>query len=369
MRLKGLPIRLAVTAITLSLVLGACASSSNTNATPKGRASAQVSKVFCLLEKKNSQDTRAAVLSKAIGDLLAKPENKGAVKSVNISVDKAEQIAGKLRENSCANVLSLEPNFSGEVLKVAKNHPDINFAVMAAEGQQKLANVRGIDFDLRQPAFLAGYAAAAVTKSGQIGAVSSVNNADANQGTDNSVSENADKTWANAFRLGAEYYNQFKGSGVKLSAWDNNAGGPLQVESAKLHEQLLKLAEQKIDVILVIAPIGESASLEGLAGKDALAIWNGQDAAANSAQVKSSVFTSTVIDASGCAKELFEQAKTGWIASKDYVGTLKNSGVKLAGFGDYAPLISDSLSAELAGIRSQIDNGKIDIAKLAAHQG
>ena len=343
MRLKGFPIRLAVTAITLSLALAACASSSNTNAAPKGRASAQVSKVFCLLEKKNSQDTRAAVLSKAIGDLLAKPENKGAVKSVNISVDKAEQIAGKLRENSCANVLSLEPNFSGEVLKVAKNHPDINFAVMAA--------------------------AAAVTKSGQIGAVSSVNNADANQGIDNSVSENAAKTWANAFRLGAEYYNQFKGSGVKLSAWDNNVGGPLQVESARLHEQLLKLAEQKIDVILVIAPIGESASLEGLAGKDALAIWNGQDAAANSAQVKSSVFTSTVIDASGCAKELFDQAKAGWIASKDYVGTLKNSGVKLAGFGDYAPLISDSLSAELAGIRSQIDNGKIDIAKLAAHQG
>ena len=137
MSLKGFSIRLAVTAITLPLLLAACASSAPTNTTPKDRASTQVSKVFCLLEKKNSQDTRAAALSKAIGDLLAKPENKGAVKSVNISVDKAEQIAGKLKENSCANVLSLEPNLSGEVQKVAKNHPDINFAVMAAEGQQK----------------------------------------------------------------------------------------------------------------------------------------------------------------------------------------------------------------------------------------
>lgn len=369
MRFRKVSLVLACTA-TLALSLGACAASPEAASSRQASANSEANKVFCLVEKTNSQDVRAVALGKAMDDTLAKPENKQLTKIQNLGVEKTTEIEGQLRAKKCKNVLSLEPGFAEELVAIAKNNAEINFAIMGAVGKtESLGNANGIDFDLRQPAFLAGYAAAGVTKSGKVGAVSDLTPADTpgkpevNPGIDSAIS------WANAFRLGVEYYNQFKGSGVTLAAWDQSAGGPLRVDSAQLRDQLLKLADEKVDVLFVMASPGESAVIEGLATKEAAAIWNGQDLAATSAQLQGNVLTSTVIDASGCVKQLMKQLQTGSITGKDYLGTLKNSGVKLAGWGDYAPRFSDSLTAELAGIRSQIDSGKIDITKLAAHRG
>lgn len=369
MRLRKVLIGLTWAA-ALALTLGACTSPPQETPRASDPANTQANKAFCLVEKKNSQDIRAVALGKAVGEALAKPENKQVAKAVNLSVDKTAEIAGKLRENKCKNVLSLEPGFAGAVLQIAKDHVEMDFAVMGAVGKTKaLTNASGIDFDLRQPAFLAGYAAAGVTKSGRVGAVSDL--AAGNTAKEPEMNPGIDtaSSWANAFRLGVEYYNQFKGSGVELAAWDQSTGGPLQVASERLRDQLLKLADNQVDVIFVMAPPGESSVVEGLAAKEAAAIWNGQDLAATSTSLKGNVLTSTVVDPAGCVKKLLKQLQTGSVAGKDYRGTLKNSGVKLAGWGDYAPRFSDSLTAELAGIRSQIDSGKIDITKLSVHQG
>ena len=356
-------------AATLVLTLGACTAKPQATPSTSSPVNTQVNKAFCVVEKQNSQDIRAVALGKEMEEALAKPENKGAVKSVNISVDKAEQIAGKLRENSCANVLSLEPGFAWALLQIARDNADMNFAVTGAVGKtEALTNASGIDFDLREPAFLAGYAAAGVTKSGLVGAVSDLEVDKTAKEAGGSPGIYTPSSWANSFRLGVEYYNQFKGSGVKLAAWDQNSREPVQVTSVQLRDQLLKLADKKVDIIYVMAPPGESGVVEGLAAKEANVIWNGQDLAAASPKLQSNVLTSTVVDPSGCVKKLLKQLQTGSIAGNDYRGTLKNSGVKLAGWGEYAPRFSDSLTAELAGIRSQIDSKKIDITKLAAHQ-
>lgn len=357
-------------AAALVLTLGACTSTPQVTPSTSSPVNTQVNKAFCVVEKQNSQDIRAVALGKAMGEALAKPENKQVAKAVNLSVKTAEEIAGKLQEKKCKNVLSLEPGFAWALLQIARDNADMNFAVMGAVGKtDALTNVSGIDFDLREPAFLAGYAAAGVTKSGLVGAISDLE-------TDKTAKEAGDppgiytpSSWANSFRLGVEYYNQFKGSGVRLAAWDQSSGEPVQVTSVQLRDQLLKLADKKVDIVFVIAPPGESGVVEGLAAKEATAIWNGQDLAAASPKLQSNVLTSTVVDPSGCVKLLLKQLQTGSVAGNDYRGTLKNSGVKLAGWGEYAPRFSDSLTAELAGIRSQIDSGKIDITKLAAHRG
>ena len=293
-------------------------------------------------------------------EALAKPENKQIAKVVNLSVKTAEEIAGKLQEKKCKNVLSLEPGFAWALLQIARENADMNFAVMGAVGKtEALTNASGIDFDLREPAFLAGYAAAGVTKSGLVGAVSDLEADKTAKEAGGSPGIYTPSSWANSFRLGVEYYNQFKGSGVKLAAWDQNSREPVQVTSVQLRDQLLKLADKKVDIIFVMAPPGESGVVEGLAAKEATVIWNGQDLAAASPKLQSNVLTSTVVDPSGCVKKLLKQLQTGSIAGNDYRGTLKNSGVKLAGWGEYAPRFSDSLTAELAGIRSQIDSKKL----------
>ena len=369
MRLRNLSIPLALAA-TLALTLGGCSSSPKAASSAKPAAVAKTSGVFCLVEKKKSEDMRAAALSKAMEAALAKPENKKTVKPENISVEKNSQISGQLKKKKCNNVLSLEPGFAPEMLRIAKSNADINFAIMGALGQAKsLPNATGIDFDLWQPAFLAGYAAAGVTKSGQVAAVSDLPREDIDKNPGSALGKDPVSAWASAFRLGVEYYNQFKGSGIKFSYWEQSTGGPLRVKSAELHQQLLKLADEKVDVIFVVANPEETGAVAELAAKDAAAVWTGQDLAANAPDLKANVLTSAVIDASGCAKQLLQQLKTGSIAGIDYRGTLKNSGVKLAGWGDYAPRFSDSLTAELAGIRSQIDSGKIDITKLETHRG
>ena len=356
-------------AATLVLTLGACTSKPQATPDTSSPVNTQVNKAFCVVEKQNSQDIRAVALGKAVGEAIAHPDNQQLAKAVNLSVKTAEEIAGKLQEKKCKNVLSLEPGFAWALLQIARDNADMNFAVMGAVGKtEALTNASGIDFDLREPAFLAGYAAAGVTKSGLVGAISDLEADKTAKEAGGAPGIYTPSSWANSFRLGIEYYNQFKGSGVKLAAWDQNAGEPVQVTSVQLRDQLLKLADKKVDIIFVMAPPGESGAVEGLAAKEAIAIWNGQDLAAASPKLQSNVLTSTVVDPSGCVKKLLKQLRTGSIAGSDYRGTLKNSGVKLAGWGEYAPRFSDSLTAELAGIRSQIDSKKIDITKLAAHQ-
>ena len=369
MRLRELSIPLALAA-TLALTLGGCASSSKTTSGAKPATVAKTRGEFCLVEKQKSQDIRAVALSKALGEALAKPENKKTVKTENISVEKTSQISGQLKKKKCKNVLSLEPGFAREMVRVAKNNAEINFAILGAIGQVKtLPNASGIDFDLRQPAFLVGYAAAGVTKSGLVGAVSDLPPEDTDKNPGSALGKDPVSAWAGAYRLGVEYYNQFKGSGIKFSSWEQSAGGPLRVKSGELHQQLLKLADEKVDVIFVVANPEETGAVAELAAKDAAAVWTGQDLAASTPDLKTNMLTSVVIDASGCVKQLLKQLKTSSISGRDYRGTLKNSGVKLAGWGDYAPRFSDSLTAELAGIRSQIDSGKIDITKLETHRG
>ncbi|WP_122819943.1 BMP family lipoprotein [Varibaculum vaginae] len=369
MRLRKLSIPVILLA-TLALTLGGCASSSKVTSGAKPTGGAKTSGVFCLVERKKSQDMRAAALTKAMKEALAKPENKKRLQAEKISVEKTSQISSQLKKKKCKNVLSVEPKFAQEMVRIAKGKTEINFAIMGAIGQVKaLPNASGIDFDLRQPAFLAGYAAAGVTKSGQVGAVSDFLREDTGTNPGRALGNDPASAWASAFRLGVEYYNQFKGSGIKFFSGEQSGGGALRVKTAQLHEQLLKLADEKVDVIFVVANPSETGAVAELAAKDAAAIWTGQDLAARTPDLKANVLTSVVIDASGCTKKLLKQLQTDSIAGSDYRGTLKNTGVKLAGWGEYAPRFSDSLTAELAGIRSQIDSGKIDIAKLEAHRG
>jgi basic membrane protein A len=107
----------------------------------------------------------------------------------------------------------------------AKANPDQKFAIVdyaypdcwegATEGKDcgsatELPNVLGLTFSTDQAAFLAGYAAAASTKTGKVATFGGINLP--------TVS-----IFMKGFEAGVKYYNQEKGADVKVLGWDSAA--------------------------------------------------------------------------------------------------------------------------------------------------
>jgi len=61
-----------------------------------------------------------------------------------------------------------------------------------------------------------------------------------------------------------------------------------------------------------------------------------------------------------------QAAKSKTFDNTTYIGTLKNGGVGLAPFHDYASKIPSSLSGELQTIQSGIENGTITVSSPSA---
>ena len=87
----------------------------------------------------------------------------------------------------------------------AEANPGVQFAIV--DSNTSAPNVQGLTFATDQPSFLAGYMAAATTKTGIVGTFGGIN-----------IPPVA--IFMQGFAKGVEYYNAQKGASVKVLGWD-----------------------------------------------------------------------------------------------------------------------------------------------------
>jgi basic membrane protein A len=296
-------------------------------------------------------------LNQAASDLGVKPK----------SVESADQTVyasniTSLVNQKCNLIITVGFLLADATKAAAKANPSIDFATID-DASTTASNVRPITFNTSEAAFLGGYAAASYTKSGVVG-------------TFGGMQIPTVTIFMDGFADGVAYYNQQKGKNVKLVGWNEKSqkgvftGGFDAGTAAKQSAQTL--LDQNADVIMPVGgPIYQSAA-QAVKAKNAstgggITLVGVDSDTFQTDPANASLFlTSVQKGIAPATKAVVEDAAKGSFTSTPYVGTLKNDGVGLAPFHDYASKVSPSLSGELTKIKAGIIDGSIKVASPAS---
>jgi basic membrane protein A and related proteins len=242
----------------------------------------------------------------------------------------------------------------GDATKAAaKANPDENFAIVDFAYDPTIPNVLGLTFSTDQAAFLAGYVAASVTKTGKIGTFGGLNISTVT-------------IFMNGFAAGILYYNQQNNTDVKLLGWNPAKQNGLftgdfenQDNGRRVTETLL---QQGADIILPVAgPVGLGAAAAVQAAGDAHMVWVDTDGCVSAQQYCSLFITSIVKNMDVAVENSLKQGLDGTFKGGIYTGTLQNNGVGIAPFHDFDSQISADVKSQLTTIKQGIEDGSISV--------
>ena len=228
----------------------------------------------------------------------------------------------------------------------AEANPTVQFAIV--DSNTSAANVQGLTFATDQPSFLAGYMAAATTKSGIVGTFGGINIPPVS-------------IFMQGFAKGVEYYNAQKGTSVKVLGWDIAAqdgtfSGDFS-DQTKGTSIAKSMADEGADIIFPVAgPVGLGASQFAMDSAGAVKIIGVDVDMAISNPTQAEVYVASVlkkIDAAVLQAVKDALAATG--GGTDYLGTLSNGGVGVS----VTSTITAELQAELDAVTAGIIDGSI----------
>lgn len=238
------------------------------------------------------------------------------------------------------------------VQSAAVRNPDQKFQIMDYVYDQPPGNVRMQVFATDQAAFLAGYVAASVTKTGKVGVFGGI---DIPPVTD----------FMDGFALGVQYFNQKNATNVEVLGWD-----PVKHEglflggfccSAEGREITQRLLDQGADIILPVAGtnVGPGAAYAVQTHGDAFIIGVDTDWTLTNAEFTDIVLTSILKNYDVSVVQAVTSIEEGMFTGNIYLGTLETGEVGLAPFHQFDSLISPKVKAELEQIKADIIAGRI----------
>ena len=279
-----------------------------------------------------------------------------------------------LLSSGCNLIVTVGFLLSNATDAAAKANPDVKFAIVddgldnegataadgtaTGDGKVDVANGKPILFDTAQAAFLAGYSAASYSKTGVVG-------------TFGGIQIPPVTIFMDGFAEGVAYYNTAKSKDVKVVGWDVASqtgvftGGFAAGVEAKTAAQ--GLLDQKADVIMPVGgPIYQSAA-EAIKDQNTGSVMIGVDADVFNTDptVQDILLTSVMKGVDQGVKAVVEDSAGGDFNNTPFVGTLKNGGVGLAPFHNFASKVDAGLQKEIDAIKAKIISGDIKVTSAA----
>jgi basic membrane protein A and related proteins len=273
------------------------------------------------------------------------PSNSGSDYTPNLT---------KYAQGNCNSVIAVGGLMGDALKKVAKQFPKVHFAEID-NGNQNAANIYGIEFNTAQGAFLTGYLAAGMTKTGTVG-------------TWGGLAIPPVTIYMDGYWEGVQYYNKSKGKNVKVLGWNekNQKGGTFSgsfTDQNKGKSITQAMASQGADIVFPVAGasgLGAGAAAQASGGKLNL-IWVDTDGCESAANYCKYFISSATKNLAGGVESYLKQAADGTFPTGNYVGTLKNNGVGIAPFHDFASKVPSALQKDLNTVKAGIVSGKIKI--------
>jgi basic membrane protein A len=217
-------------------------------------------------------------------------------------------------------------------------------------------NIHGMQFNTAQGAFLAGYMAAGLTKTGKVATWGGLNIPPVT-------------VYMDGFWEGVQYYNTAKGKSVQVLGWDekNQKGGTFSqsfTDTSVGKSTSDNFVNQGADIIFPVAGgagTGAAASAAASGGKVTV-IWVDTDGCISDAKDCGVFIASVTKGITSAVKKTVEDAAAGTFdGGKSYIGDLSNGGTDLVAGKTLGSTIPSSLTAEIAQVKADIISGKIAI--------
>jgi len=299
-------------------------------------------------------------ITKAITDL--KVEGK-YLESTQQS-DYAKNIQQLLDENTDL-IITVGYLLGVDTATAAKANPETKFAIVdyaypdcfgdpADEGKTcgsttELANVLGLTFQTDEAAFLAGYAAAASTKTGKVATFGGINIPPVT-------------IFMTGFEAGVAYYNKSMGAAVEVLGWNTAANEGSFTGNFDSTDDGRSFAESFVqegaDIVMPVAgPVGLGSAAYCKETGSCKIIGVDKDWTISAAEYTDVILTSVLKNVNVAVYDATKAAVDGTFKSGVYVGTLANNGVGLAAVSG----ASAELNAALDKIKADIISGAVSV--------
>jgi basic membrane protein A and related proteins len=237
----------------------------------------------------------------------------------------------------------------------AEAHPSAKFAIVDNSYTPVVSNIDALLFNTVQDAFLGGYLAAGMTKTGKVA-------------TFGGQELPTVTIYMDGFWDGVQYYNIQHHTSVQVLGWNEQTQqGEFTgdfTNQTKGQTTTQTFISEGADIIFPVAGnagLGTAKAVQDAdnAGGNVSMEWADTDGCVSAAQYCKYFLTSVTKGIQTAVKTAVLSAQAGTFKGGDYIGTLANGGVALSPFHDYASQVPGSLQSELMTVEAGIENGTI----------
>jgi basic membrane protein A and related proteins len=257
---------------------------------------------------------------------------------------------------------------SVDTATIAKANPNQKFAIIditypdcwpgAVEGRDcgsatDIPNVRGQAFKTEQAAFLGGYLAAGMTKTGTVA-------------TFGGMKLPTVTIFMKGFQAGVKYYNEKHSATVQVLGWNDATKAGLFTGNFSSMDDGAALAkslvQQNADIILPIAGVDSlgAASYCQTSGK-CLIIGVDNDWYISNSQYSNIILSSLQKNVGVAVLNTIQDVVNGTFTGGTFYSTLNDGGVGLAPFHDFESQVPQALKDEIAQVKADLNSGAITI--------
>ncbi len=261
-------------------------------------------------------------------------------------------------DQGCSIIVTVGFLLGDATMAAANANPDIPFTIVDyayADGDITANNVLGQVFNTDEAAFVAGYLAAGMTKTGKVGTFGGINIPPVT-------------IFMDGFYYGVAKYNADNGTKVKVLGWDPAKQSGLFTENFESLDDGRTFAQNLVDegadiVMPVAGPVGlGSAALASELGIDKLMIIGVDSDQFESDTANSGVYLTSVLKQMDVTTfNAIASVVDGTFVGGVTVGTLENGGVSLAPYHDMDAAVSADLKAQIDAIKAGIIDGSISV--------
>jgi len=235
--------------------------------------------------------------------------------------------------------------------EAAVGNPDHKFAIVDYSYDPGYANVLGLEFATDQAAFIAGYLAAGVTKTGKVGTFGGVNIPTVT-------------IFMDGFTRGVQYYNDIHETNVQVIGWDPILRIGLFTETFDVVQKGVLMGEllmdEGVDIIMPVAGgVGQGTATAAMERGGVYLIGVDTDWTESSPEFASIILTSVVKRMDVAVFETIQKVMDANFEGGVYVGTLFNDGVGITSFHQLDSLVSDELKLEIDNVTADIIAGEL----------
>ena len=358
-----------VTALSaLALLTSACASAGSGGGSGGGGNSSSSSAgaasfAACMVTDTGGLDDKSFNQSSWAGFQAANQANSSiAIKNLpsGSTADYAKNISTFVGEK-CGIIITVGFLMASATQTAAKANPSQKFAIVDCSYASKClngpvqSNIDQLTYNTVQDAFLGGYLAAGMSKTGKV----------ATYGGEpfGTVTIYMDGFWD-----GVQYYNKVHHKNVAVLGWsEKTQKGTFAgnfTDLGKGQQIANTFINEGADIIFPVAGgvgLGTAKAIQtaNSSGKSVNMMWVDTDGCVSAATYCKYIITSVEKGITTSVKDAILAAANGSFKGGTYVGTLQNGGAVLAPYHTFASKVPSALQTEINQLKAQIESGKI----------